>query len=380
MDDIIGQAAAISTVKEWLKNPKGRGFLAYGRSGVGKTALAHAIANEKGWELVEMNASDFRKEESIRQKLINAATQGSIFGIGKLILVDEVDGLAGRSDSGAVKAIQDLIKISRYPVYLSCNNNWAKNVRELKSQVIEVQFKRPRVVTLSKFLEKIVDSENLTVKREAILQIAQQQDFRSALLDLEAISHTPNAGLSEVESLGHRDREKSMFDALNGIFKAKTAEQAKKSLDGVNISDFQLLLHWLDENIMREYEGMDLVNAFDELSKADVFMGRIRRRQDWSLLKYVIDLATIGIAQSKTKENNRYVGYMPSKYLRTLAYNRIQIANLNNLLKKIAKHTRTSKKGAHDYLPVLSAIVRRGDGNLPFELSDSELKFLQSHK
>ncbi|MBR9681760.1 MAG: replication factor C large subunit, partial [Candidatus Altiarchaeota archaeon] len=371
---------AVSGVTLWLKNPQQKGMLAHGPSGTGKTALAHAIANERGWELIEMNAGDFRKEASVREKLINAATQGSLFGVGKLILVDEVDGLAGRSDSGAVRAIQDLIRVSRYPVYLTCNDNWAKNIRDLKQQVKEVQFKRPRTDVLTKFLKGIVEKEGLTVKQEAILQIAQQRDFRSALLDLEALSTTPNAGLTDLESLGHRNREKNIFEALRDIFKAKDAEQARRSLDGVNISDFRDLLHWIDENLMREYEGLDLARGFDQLSKADVFMGRIRRRQDWSLLKYVIDLATIGVAQSKTKKNYGFISYRPSKYIQTRVYNRSQLMVMNGLLKKIAKHTHTSTERAHEYLPVIRAAIDHGEGKLPFEISDAENRYLQSLK
>ena len=380
IEDIVGQKSAVKAVLEWLDDPKGKGLLAYGPPGTGKTALAHAIADEKGWELVEMNASDFRKEEDVRSKMINAATQGSLFGMGKLIVVDEVDGLAGRSDSGAVGAVQDLIRTSKYPVYLTCNNNWAGNIRELKQQVKEVQFKRPRTDVLAGFLERVAEREGFDVKRDALLQIAQQKDFRSALLDLEALSATPGAGLKELETLGHRDREKSIVEALREIFKAGNAEQARRSLDGVNISNFQELLYWLDENMMREYEGEDLARGFDRLSMADVFMGRIQRRQDWPLLKHTIDLATIGVALSKTKRNYGFVGYRPSKYLQTRAYNRSQLAVLNGLLKKIAHNTHTSTKRAHEYLQVIKAAVALGKGKLPFEISSAEINYLQKLK
>ena len=66
----------------------------WGDSGTGKTATAVALAHELGLELIEVNASDSRNKEAIGSLIGGAVNQGSLFGTGKLILVDEVDGLS----------------------------------------------------------------------------------------------------------------------------------------------------------------------------------------------------------------------------------------------------------------------------------------------
>lgn len=379
LSDLVGQESALKEVLAWLAKPGNKGLLAYGPPGTGKTATAHALAIEKGLEVVEMNASDFRDEESIRGRLVNASVQASLFATGKLILVDEVDGLAGRTDSGAANAIIELIQTSRYPVFLTCNDNWATSVRSLKPYVKEVEFKRPRTDVSARFLKDVADAEGLNIRQEAVLQIALQKDLRSALLDLEALASTPNAGIAELESLGYRNRDKSVFEALRDIFKARTWQHARGALEGLNM-DIKDLVLWLDENMMREYEGDTLARGFDALSRADVFMGRIKRRQDWSLLKYTIDLSTIGVAIAKagaTGEGVRqgFISYRPSKYLQTMTYSRNKRLVLNGLLKKIAGHAHTSTRTAWSYMPVLKGMASQGIR--PFDLSESELQLLK---
>src|SRR3989344_4051287 len=111
---LIGNPEALSTAKKWAEEWQAYGatgskstgtgagqegaktkpgappkpLLAYGPVGVGKTALAHAIASEFGWQLFEFNASDLRDAESVEQILSNAVSSSPLFGSRKLILID----------------------------------------------------------------------------------------------------------------------------------------------------------------------------------------------------------------------------------------------------------------------------------------------------
>jgi len=79
--EMIGfESSIITKIKNFLENfenkimsgklsTKERAILLEGPPGVGKTTIVYAIANDLGYSVVELNASDTRTEEAINKKL-----------------------------------------------------------------------------------------------------------------------------------------------------------------------------------------------------------------------------------------------------------------------------------------------------------------------
>lgn len=72
LSEIVGNPEAMNNLKKWAESwkrgvPKRRAVVLLGDAGVGKTSSALALAEEFGWGVVEMNASDLRNADAIRR-------------------------------------------------------------------------------------------------------------------------------------------------------------------------------------------------------------------------------------------------------------------------------------------------------------------------
>ncbi len=111
----MGNIDTIHTLREWISSwrrgiPKKRAILLIGPPGVGKTASICALSHDLNMELVEFNASDKRNKGSIETTVWIAATQQTIDGRLRIIMLDEVDGLSGTAGAGA-----ELLEIADAP-------------------------------------------------------------------------------------------------------------------------------------------------------------------------------------------------------------------------------------------------------------------------
>src|SRR6266705_1258399 len=124
--DVAGNKLAVEKLRDWIESwSKGRpskaAVLLYGPAGVGKTSVTEALARERGWDLVEINASDKRSGDILTKVAGLASTQSTLFSKGRLILLDEVDGINLRADQGAVATILQIIKKIHYFFIMTAN-------------------------------------------------------------------------------------------------------------------------------------------------------------------------------------------------------------------------------------------------------------------
>lgn len=311
LSDIIGQDDAVKQLKHFIlnyKSQKKKALLLYGPTGTGKTCSVYALAKELNLELIEINASDTRNAEEIEKIVGGASRQMSLFGKGKIILIDEIDGLSGHEDRGGISAIASLIKKSTFPFILTSNNPWDNKFSPLRRDAQMVKFESLDTKSLVSILTSIAKLEALKLSPQEIKSLARisSGDARAALTDLETVQY------ESISSLGEREKEESIKQALLRIFKTTDPNIAITAFDNVK-EDLDEQLLWLDENLPKEYENpADLARAYDKLSKSDIFQRRIRRWQHWRFLVYINALITAGIAVSKDEKYKKFVDYTPT--------------------------------------------------------------------
>ncbi len=318
LSDLVGHEQAIRQVLAWLNSwrkgaPEKKALFLYGPPGVGKTTLVHVLAREKGYELIELNASDLRRASDIRRVVSTALNTGSLFGAkGKIIFFDEVDGMSDVADKGGLDEILKIIKESRIPVILAANDPWSPKLKPLRDISLMVRLNRLRTSDVVKILKRICEKEGIKADPAALRLLAEKNegDLRSAINDLQAIAEGRKIiTVDDVKYVTKRYREYDPFTILSKLFNATRAEEAKALISQSMLSYDELIL-WIHENIPYYYrDPEEIAKAYEALSKADVYMGRIIKSGNWKLLSYVIDFMTAGVALAKKRITRKFVRF-----------------------------------------------------------------------
>jgi len=361
LNEYVGQKEAVETFLKWIKNWKqGKSLLFHGPPGTGKTCLIETFGKESNYEFIEMNASDFRDKKQIEEVIGQSMKQASLFGRKKMFLIDEIDGLAGREDLGGVGAIIKIIKESKFPVVLTCNNPYDQKLRALREHCHAVQFKKFSVFDIEKKLKQICDGEGIKIDKEILRQLTKrvEGDLRAAIIDLERLSHgKKEITQDDLEVLSYREREQSIFDALMMIFKTKSALAAKLAINNVD-KDPEEIFWWIENNIANEYEDPEeIAKAYDILSKADLFRQRIKSRQNWKFLAYMIDLMTGGVATAKKEMYRKFTRYQYPSNMIVLGGSKFERKEEKEKLLELSQQLHCStRKVRKEFLPFIAML------------------------
>jgi len=375
--DVKGQELAIDKVKQFLRAfPKKKSLTLHGPAGIGKTSLAYAIAFEYDAEILEMNASDLRNKEKVASIIGPASQQRSLFKKSKIILVDEVDGISTR-DRGGLTELLALIEKSAFPIIITANDIWQQKFNLLRQKSELVQLKEIDYKDILHLLQEICLKENAFVSNDVLTSIAikARGDIRSALNDLQVLSKMDEKTI--FKEIGERNKEISVFNALQYVFKNAQIDTKMLTIyDEVNLNVDDIFM-WIEENIPYEYRGTELAKAFDALSKADVFRGRIYRQQHWRFLVYENFFLGAGIASAKKYNRMGWTNYKkPSRVLKIWLQNQ-RAAKKKTICEKYAKHCHTSIKEAMKDFLLIKQLINNVQIIKELKLTDEEVEYLQ---
>ena len=379
--EIVGQQSALVRIKNFLTQyatQKKKALLLYGPPGCGKTSSVHALVKELDGELLEINASDYRTSAIIEEKLSAFSQQQSLFGKQKIILVDEVDGISGQKDRGGIATLTKIIATSPIPVVMTANNPFDKKFSSLRKVAELVELQQLSYQDIIAVLQKVCDIENIDYDPEAIKKLAfrSQGDLRGALNDLQLLCAHNTLHIDEVDELSERNRTQRMQNALTLVFKSSEPEIVAGAFDDIE-ENLDLIMLWLDENIPREYlTPQDINRAFDMLSLAQVFFGRIRKWQHWRFLVYVYAFCTIGVAVAKQKKYKGAVTYTRPSRLLKMYIAKMRFQKRNAVATKLGEHIHASLHSALDSLPFLKIIQKTFPVAQELELSQDEVEWL----
>ncbi len=328
--EIIGNNQAINEIVKWAEEwergkPKYKALVIVGKPGCGKTTVARVLAEEMGWGVIELNASDVRNEQKIKEIALRGAIYETFTDTGefistkkggrKLIIFDEADNLyegVKDGDRGGKKAIVETIRNTKQPIILIGNDyysifsgTWGK---VLKSMVKIIKFRALNRGQIMKILRRICMAEGIKCQDDALSFIAGKSggDLRAAINDLQAIAEGKKIlTFEDVKALGYRDVKNEIYKSTLVLLHTIDFWEAKKAISNLDETPDYIMM-WIEENMPLEYtKPEDLVRGYEYISKADVYLGRVMRRQQYSLWAYAMDMiAAVSVAKDKKYEKH----------------------------------------------------------------------------
>ncbi len=355
MKDIINQRNAVQKVNDWVRSwiggmPKKKALLLAGPPGSGKTSTVYALANDYGFEVIELNASDERTVEKIKRYIGAAYTLDVFRRRRKLIFLDEADNI----ESSGAREIAKLIERARNPIIMAANYYW-KVPKEIRSRAEIVEYKRLTQRDIQTALYRILKIEGIFVPKEVVREIAKRAngDLRAAINDLQTVVSGGVEDASEV--LAYRDVEKSVFQVLGTIFATDNVKRARMASWNLDMMPNELLL-WIDENIPYVYpKPEDIAAAYEALSRADIYLARAQRTGNYGLWKYATDMMAAGVAVAGIKKKG-FLRFYPPKTIKLLTESKVERSLRDSVLRKIMKEMHMAKLEALETLNILRAI------------------------
>jgi len=188
LGEVVGQDEAVSVLKNLVSKRDFPPLLFSGPPGCGKTSTAYALANELSLPVVELNASDERGIDTIREKIKTL----SFLSGERLILLDECDSMT----TTAQEALRRIIETAKPNVKFVLTANFIhKIIDPIKSRCLIINFKKLSNADMAKIIIKVMKGENklpspLTEEAKSfILTLVEisDGDVRRALNLLEAL-------------------------------------------------------------------------------------------------------------------------------------------------------------------------------------------------
>jgi len=363
LSELRGNDTARDELREWADTWEDHreAVVLHGPPGVGKTSATHALAADRGWPTIELNASDSRTKDVIERVAGEAARSGTLTSGGagrRLVIMDEADNIHGNVDRGGARATTALVKEADQPVVLVANDYYDMP-KGLRNACREIEFRAVSKRSILPVLRDLCRKEGIEFETAALEAIAEQNsgDLRGAINDLQALAEGRDRLTAEDVVTGERDRTEGVFDFLDSVLKEAGPQEALEGSYDVDETPDDLI-NWIEDNMPKDYEGRELAAAYGFLANADRWLGRVRATQNYSYWRYAGDNMTAGVAAARGGKKGGWTRYGPPSYWSKLGRSRGARETRDYVARQIAEANGVSTGTARrEILPYLAEMT-----------------------
>ena len=421
--ELEGNDAARKRISIWLESwkngiPDKRGLLLCGPPGIGKTSIVKATAQDLGWIVIELNASDARNAAAIRRAAGGGATNFTFsldgsFDLGgdkkNLILLDEVDhlhgGLSGvsesriedslsiargeessktklKGDTGGKAELLKMLNTTKQPIIMTCNEpmglwgrrnpNWKGAKTRFLRKAELIQFRRANKDALIRIAKRVLKSENITADLLALEKLVQSNpgDIRALVRDLQmiceqGIDHINIAIVDDQLSRGLRDQQLEIFPGLQKLYLSQSAKDASVISRDLEITPRDLVA-WVSWNNSSVFNDRDALHkAANTCSIADQSLHTMYSNLAFRSWYWTGQLAALSASVTRTEFDERISLSYP-EFLRRAN----EPSRRKSLIRKLSDLSGSSLQSAREELwPPLAAIHESNDSINPDDFS-----------
>ena len=386
LSEVRGNNSARDDLKEWAEtwDDHREAVIIYGSPGVGKTSAAHALANDMGWPVIELNASDQRTGDIIDRVAGEAAKSSTLTQAKegepgrRLVVMDEADNIHGTYDRGGARAVTSIVKEASQPMVLIANEFYDMS-RGLRNACQTIEFRDVSARSIVPVLRDLCRKEEIEFDEDALERIAEQNsgDLRGAVKDLQAVADGRDAISVEDVTSGERDTTKGIFEFLDSVLKEDDPEAALYLTYDVDETPDDLLL-WAEDKVPKVYDAGELARAYDYLACADRWLGRVRATQNYSYWRYATDNIAAGVAAARNETRGGWTRYGGAPYRSSKDTTRDEVAT--QIARVAGVSTATARRDIVPFLAVMTHHCKNRDLTVRmaarYEFGTSEVAFV----
>lgn len=290
LDDVSGHQDILATINKFVDSNRLPHLLLYGPPGTGKTstilALARRIYGAANMRqmVLELNASDDRGIDVVREQIKTFASTKQIFSMGgastrakcnatagfKLIILDEADAMTNTAQMALRRTMEKYTANTRFCIIA----NYAHKLSPaLLSRCTRFRFSPLREGDIRVLVDKVVEEEHVRIGGEAVDALVKlsKGDMRRALNVLQAChaSSTPlraKGAAEEAAAEGDVRREMITTETIYGCIAAPPPDAVREIVKTLlDTSDVTSCLNTM--NALKVTRGLALADMITSLSE-----------------------------------------------------------------------------------------------------------------